>query len=176
MTDWNLGLLLVPASVVAGLMATRAGRKRETPPLPKTFDGRDIDLMEEQQREQLRSQHKLRPLRNEEEGVGITKLPNGVYGFTYAPATETPLFVRKSYHSFEVHKTSNGAAHMLAFVAPADAQRIRAEEDEIDVTVYPDPYETATELVVIPFDRVLSSLYKPIRYDGNAVPLKLAGV
>jgi hypothetical protein len=132
--------------------------------------------MDEQQREQLRAEHKLRPVKSEEEGTAITKLPNGVYGFTYAPATETPLFARKSYHSFEVHKTSDGIAHMLAFVTPADAARIGAHEDDIDVTIYPDPYEAATEMVIIPFDRVLTSLYKPIRHDGNAVPIKLAAL
>ena len=132
--------------------------------------------MDQQQREQLRSQHNLRELRKEEEGTGISKLPNGVYGFTYAPATETPLFARKSYHSFEVHKTTEGGTHIIAFVTAADADRIRAAEDDIDVTIFPDPYEEATTMVTIPFHRVLSSLYKPIRYDGNAVPLKLAGV
>jgi hypothetical protein len=137
---------------------------------------KDIDLMDEQRREQLRAESKLRPLTNEEEGTGITKLPGGIYGFTYAPATETPLFSRKSFHSFEVHKPAEGAAYIVAFVSDADAGRIRAHEDEIDVTVYPDPYEEATTMVSIPFDRVLSSLYKPIRYDGNAVPLKLAAM
>jgi hypothetical protein len=133
--------------------------------------------MDQQQREQLRNEHNLRPLENNEEGTGITKLPAGVYGFTYAPATETPLFARKSYHSFEVHKMKDGKAHIVAFVTPQEAERIRGgHEVQVDVTVYPDPYEEATSMVIIPFDRVLSSLYKPIRYDGNAVPLKLAGL
>ena len=157
-------------------MATRAVNKREQPLAPKTFDGSDIDLMDEQRREQLRSEQKLRPLRNDEEGAAVAALPSGVYGFTYAPATETPLFARKSYHSFEVHKTGDGTAQMIAFVTSTDAARIQAHEDEIDVTIYPDPYENATEMVIIPFDRVLSSLYKPIRYDGNAVPVKLAAL
>jgi hypothetical protein len=132
--------------------------------------------MDQQQREQLRGEHNLRPLENSEEGTGISKLPAGVYGFTYAPATETPLFARKSYHSFEVHKMKDGKAHIVAFVSPEDAERIKSHEEDVDVTVYPDPYEKATAMVIIPFDRVLSSLYKPIRYDGNAVPLKLAAL
>jgi hypothetical protein len=171
----NLGLLLVPASY-SRLMATRAVTNWNSRPRKKTFDGRDIDPMDQQQREQLRSEYKLRPLRNEEEGTGLNKLPNGVYGFTYAPATETPLFVRKSYHSFEVHKTSDGGAYIVAFVNAADAERIREREEDIDVTVYPDPYEDATTMVTISFDRVLTSLYKPVRYEGNAVHLKQAAV
>jgi hypothetical protein len=132
--------------------------------------------MDQQLREQLRTNHNLRPLQKEEEGTGVTKLPNGVFGFTYAPATETPLFARKSYHSFEVHKTADGVAYIVAFVTPTDAERLAAHQDDIDVTVYPDPYENATTMVLVPFDRVLSNLYKPVRYDGNAVPLKLAAM
>ncbi|HYP05395.1 MAG TPA: hypothetical protein VER03_04100 [Bryobacteraceae bacterium] len=132
--------------------------------------------MEQEQREALRSERKLRVVKNEEEGTSVQNLPKGVYGFTYAPATETPLFARKSYHSFEVHKLTDGSVHMLVFVSAADAERLRTHDDDLDVTVYPDPYQEATTMVTLPFERVLSSLYKPIRYDGNAVPLKVAAI
>ena len=132
--------------------------------------------MEQQQREQLRSERNLRPVRKDEEGFGVDKLPAGVYGFTYAPATETPLFERHSYHSFEVHKVSDGSAYIVAFVTAEDEERIRARNNEIEVTIYPDPFESATIMVCIPFERVLSNLYKPVRRDGNAVPLTLAAV
>jgi hypothetical protein len=130
--------------------------------------------MDEQQREQLRSEYKLRALNRDEEGQGIGKLPNGVYGFSYAPATETPLFARKSYHSFEVQKMSDGSAYIVAFVTPGDAERLRGRNEEIDLTIYPDPYEEANTMVSVPFERMLTSLYQPVRADGNAIPLKLA--
>lgn len=132
--------------------------------------------MEQQEREQLRSTHQLRPLRRDEEGLSVHNLPANVYGFTYAPATETPLFARQSYHSFEVHKTADGSAYVVAFVTPSEAERIDGRHDEVEVTIYPDPYEEATAMVTIPFERVITSLYKPVRRDGNAVPLKLAAV
>ena len=83
--------------------------------------------MEQEQREQLRNEYKLRPLNGSEEGQGIATLPNNVYGFSYAPTTETPLFARKSYHSFEVQKLSDGIAYVVAFVTPTDAERLGNE-------------------------------------------------
>ena len=133
-----------------------------------------MDQMEQQQREQLRAQYQLRSVAREEEGTPVRSLPAGVYGFSYAPATETPLFARKSYHSFEVHKRADGSAHMLAFVSKGEAERLAAHGDDIEVTVYPDPYEQSDTLVSIPFERILTSLYKPVRRDGNAVPLTIA--
>jgi hypothetical protein len=144
------------------------------PPEPKTQEGRDKNPMDEKQPEQLRLDRNLRPLRSEEEGTGIHNLPGGVYGFSYAPATETPVFVRNSYHSFEVHKFIDGTSHMLAYVTPDQAEKILTGREDLDVTVYPEPFESSTTLVTIPFSRVLSNLYKPARADGNAIPLKLA--
>jgi hypothetical protein len=97
-----------------------------------------------------------------------------VYGFSYAPATETPLFARKSYHSYEVHKLADGSAYMLAFVTKSEAERLTAHGQDIKVTVYPDPYGESDTLVSIPFERILTSLYKPVRREGNAVPLTIA--
>jgi hypothetical protein len=105
----------------------------------------------------------------------VHALPAGVFGFSYAPATETPLFARKSYHSFEVHKRGDGSVHMLAFVTQSEADRLSAHGDDLHVTVYPDSYEQSDTLVSIPFERILTSLYKPVRRDGNAVPLTIAG-
>lgn len=160
---------------MAGLVFTRV-RKESDSPSPAPSDEKTNKAMEQQQREQLRSEYKLRPLNGKEEGLGIANLPNGVYGFSYAPATETPLFAKKSYRSFEVQKLSDGSAYVVGFVSAADAERLRARNEEVEVTVYPDPYEEASTIVSIPFDRVLTNLYKPIRTDGNALPLKLAAV
>ena len=67
-------------------------------------------------REELRRAHQVRPLAGDEEGRPLSKLPAGVYGFTYAPLGEVPLFERHAWHSFEVHKTADGEAHLLVFV------------------------------------------------------------
>jgi hypothetical protein len=130
-------------------------------------------IQHEQLREQLRAEYGLRSLSREEEGARLQSLPAGVFGFTYSPATETPLFAGRTYHSFEIHKLSGGGTFLIAFAAPAEAERIRSGEAQIEATVFPDPYEQATELVRISYARIVNNLYKPIRYDGNALPLRI---
>lgn len=123
-------------------------------------------------RDRLRAEHRVRCISSEDEGNAFSKLPNGVYGFTYAPATETPLFARHSWHSFEVHKLPDGSGRLLVYCTPEEAARI-ASGEALEITVYPDPWESATQLVAVPLERMMNSLYKPIRYDGNAIPLRL---
>ena len=59
-------------------------------------------LSADQARERNRAAHKVRLITSREEGRGFAKLPTGVYGFTYAPAPETPLFVKHSFGAYEV--------------------------------------------------------------------------
>jgi hypothetical protein len=63
---------------------------------------------------------------------------------------------------------------LIGFATAQEAELIQAGKENIDATIFPDPFEKATVLVRIAFDRILSSLYKPIRYDGNALPLRIA--
>jgi hypothetical protein len=124
-------------------------------------------------REQLRSEHQVRLISPDEEGYGFHRTPNGVYGFTYAPATETPIFNRHSYHSFEVHKCPDGSGFLLVHCTPEDALRLR-KGGVVEVRAYPDRWQEATQLVAVPMDAIVSSLYKPVREDGNAIPLRVS--
>jgi hypothetical protein len=125
-------------------------------------------------RERLRAEHDVSLVPVAHEGSSFHKLPNGVYGFTYAPATETPLFQRHSYHSYEVHKTSSGGGYIICFVTSSDAELLRTSVERLNVTVYPDVYDDATVLVSIALDRVLNNNSKALRRDGNPVSLELA--
>jgi hypothetical protein len=124
-------------------------------------------------REQLRSEHQVRLISPDEEGCGFDRSPNGVYGFTYAPATETPIFHRQSYHSSEVHKRTDGSGFLLVHRTPEDAARL-TRGGVVEVRAYPDPWEKATELVAAPMHGIISSLYKPVREEGNAIPLRIS--
>lgn len=129
----------------------------------------------ERTREQFRTEHNVRLIRPEEEGDGFNRLPPGVYGFTYAPATETPVFERRSYHSFEVHKLADGAGRLIGCCSSEDAEKLRdARASSFEMILFPESWEQATTLVSIPLDWVAASLYKPVRRDGNGVPLHLS--
>jgi hypothetical protein len=132
-----------------------------------------IPVLADLTREGLRAEHQVRPLRPDEEGSAFSKLPGGVYGFTYAPATETPLFAAQAYHSFEVHKLPDGSGRLLVHCTREQKARLQSGGPAEEMLVYPDPWQDATELVAIALDRLMNSLYKPIRRDGNAVPLRV---
>ena len=130
-------------------------------------------VSQDQARERYRVEHKVRLVSEADEGAAFAHLPNGVYGFTYAPATETPIFQRKSYHSFEVHKLPDGSGQLISYCTAEDAAKLDGK-GEFDITIYPDPWENATVPVSIPFDWVYTNLYKPVRRDGNAIPLHVS--
>jgi hypothetical protein len=128
---------------------------------------------QDQARELLRREHNVRIVRGEEEGLAFHKLPGGVYGFTYAPATETPLFGHKSYHSFEVHKLPDGSGRLIGYCAPEDTARIQSIGQQVDLTLYPDPWESATNLMSIDLGWLVSDNYRPVRKEGNGLLLRL---
>lgn len=58
------------------------------------------------ERESLRQSLGLRIVTVQEEGSSIRRIPNGIYGFTGAPATdEIPLFIKPIFECFEIPQT-----------------------------------------------------------------------
>jgi len=124
--------------------------------------------------EALRASHQVRHLRPEEEGSAVGALPVGVYGFAYAPGHDAvPLFAKKSYHSFEVHKSVDGTAYLLGFVTPQEAADLEAGKEGAAIRLYPDPWESSQSLVTVPLSRILSPKRMP-REDGNPFPFTVA--
>ena len=123
--------------------------------------------------EELRATRGLRALETAEEGTAAEKQPNGVYGFTYSPAEAVPLFTKKTWHSFEVHKLADGTLHLVGFATAKEAEIVRTGA-QAEITLFPDPWETATEVVSVPLSRAIPSKKGPSREGGNG--LKLAFV
>ncbi len=124
--------------------------------------------------QELRARHQVRPLNSEEEGSAIASLPNGVYGFTYAPGQpEVPLFSKHNYHSFEVHKAADGTEYLVGFVTPPEASEIAAAKEGTAMRLFPAPWEDAKSLVSVPASRMVASKRMP-RDDGNPLPFTLA--
>jgi hypothetical protein len=123
--------------------------------------------------EQLRATRGLRALETGEEGTAAEKQPNGVYGFTYSPAEAVPLFTKKTWHSFEVHKLADGTLHLVGFATAKEAEIVRTGAPA-EITLFPDPWETATEVISVPLSRAIPSKKGPSREGGNG--LKLAFV
>ena len=109
----------------------------------------------------------LRSLSATEEGTSIDRLPAGVIGYTYAPLTESPVFSKRDYHCFEMQKLADGSVRFIAWVTPAEAERIRAARDQFDLYVYPDPWKDATVEIALPVERCTRRNRNPIREEGN---------
>jgi hypothetical protein len=122
--------------------------------------------------EQLRATRGLRALDGAEEGFAAERQPNGVYGFTYSPAEAVPLFTKKTWHSFEVHKLADGTLHLVGFVTAKEAEIVRRAAPA-EITLFPDPWEDAKELVSVPLTRALPSKKGPSREGGNGLKLAI---
>jgi hypothetical protein len=128
-----------------------------------------------QELEALRAEHGVRLVTEEEEGFGIAKVPPGVYGFSYAPSTEEiPLFCKKTFQSFEVHKLADGSEHLIGFVTPKEAIDLEMGNKAAEIRLYPEPVAEAVRLVSVNLAIVIPNKKGPARSDGNFLSLRLA--
>lgn len=128
----------------------------------------------EEQRKPLREKHQVRLLHDPEDGTGLPRLPNGVYGYTYAPAVgEAPLFHQYKYQSFEVHKLEDGTIVLIGFVTPENAARIAASEP-VKLRLLPDPTDQAPSIVALPLWRIQRFKEYSAR-DGQGLEVELSG-
>lgn len=118
--------------------------------------------------ERLRTRHQVRLVCAEEEGLEMQFLPSGVYGFTHAPAqNQIPLFARKGYRSFEMHKAAGGKEYILGFVTSQEAAALEAGAGEAAIQLFPDPRGESQCLVAVPLSRISPLRRRLPRDDGN---------
>jgi hypothetical protein len=122
--------------------------------------------------ERLRELNEVRLIDARGLGLGIAGQPNGVYGFTYAPQQESPLFRQKSFRSFEMHKLADGSVHIIGFVTDEEASRLSTSGEYFDLDLYPDAWESSAKPVSIPSSRILE-MKGPSRTSGNALTLRI---
>ena len=79
-------------------------------------------------REDLRRDHRVRLVTTEEEGCALDRLPAGTYGWTYAPASESPLFSKQGFQSFEMHRAQDGTGYLVGYVTDSDAIALSSKE------------------------------------------------
>jgi hypothetical protein len=105
-------------------------------------------------RTRLRDAHHVRLVRSDEEGCAAAQLPRGVYGFTGSAGLAAPLFAARRYRNFEVHHRHDGQIAIVGFVTAADLAKLAGAGEAIEVTIYPDATEEATEIVAITYSRI----------------------
>lgn len=127
----------------------------------------------EQQFASLRQRKSLTLVAEEKEGSPLATLPDNIYGFTFSPVNEsTPLFTKRQFQSFEVHKLTGGTVHLLGFLTVKEAAAFFDGKESIECHLYPEPRGESTRLVEVPLDRV-AKVRAVSRSDGNYMPMTL---
>ncbi len=122
-----------------------------------------------QARQALRSQNGVQLVQGEAEGDILKYARGGIYGFTYAPQTlDCGLFAKNPYLSFEMHKKADNSVFLLVVVTPEMKQKIEGASGPVEIAIYPDAYQTASELMALPYGK-LQHLKAPNRDEGNKV-------
>lgn len=125
------------------------------------------------ERQALRDANQLRIVTAQEEGTAIRHLPNGVYGFTGAPATnEIPLFIKPIFECFEIHKRADGEVVFIGYVTEEEKQLIEQGLEPVVADLYPEPHDDALKLVAIPGTRV-DRRRPPTRDNGNSMKVDI---
>ena len=118
--------------------------------------------------EQLRSERGLRAISKEEEGSDIYRLPNGVFGFSYAPGLkEVPIYSKQHYHGFEIHRLSNGEVHVVGFVTADETTQLTAAKQAVQAAIFPERWSSSTEVVSVAATRLQPAKKAVAREDGN---------
>jgi hypothetical protein len=123
--------------------------------------------------EALRALHGVSLIRDEKDGWPLDRLPNGSYGFSYAPADECPLFCYSRFQIFEVHKAADGTEYIIGYVDEATERQLKLKLALTEFKLYPAPYEGAT----IPFALNRARIVKKralSRIDGNFLPVTVS--
>ena len=172
--DFLCGAVLLPA---IGLLASVLSRtKSAEDQAPDTSDsssetGGPLPALQSEI-EVLRALHQVRLIDPEQEGTSASRLPAGVYGFTYSPVNAAPLFREKKAQTFEVHKLPDDRVHLVGFITKEAAEASTSTE-QMDLQVYPEAWEDAFTAVSIPESRIRRS-QGPSRSDGNPIVLDLS--
>jgi len=128
--------------------------------------------------EGLRTAHQVRLVTSQEEGNSVSRLPGGVYGYTYAPGLPgAPLFAARRYRSYEIHKLPSGDVFVIGFAKPDVARTLSTATEEMTLQIHPQPEGEYTTLVTIPYSRIRQHRqYAVPNSDGFTVTVRPAAI
>lgn len=173
--DFFWGDVLLPAIGVMGFIFSRSKAAQATGPTQGPTDTTKHDPAPDvhPEIETLRARHRVAEIAAKDEGAGVDHLPDGVFGFSYAPQQESPLFRKKMFQSFEVHRVAGGEVFFIGFASERDAASLRGAGAQSEISIHPEPWRDAVKVVAVPRSRVTRAK-GPLRDSGNAIKLELS--
>jgi len=112
----------------------------------------------------------VRSLRKLESDLELSRLPEGVYGFT-VPWQVGPdanhLGLQQSPHGTvvaEIHKSTNGESYVVGYISESDLVRLQdpSRRTATEITMFFSPYREFSLPVAIPFSRIEKSNHRSI--------------
>lgn len=141
------------------LIASMSGAQRiinNDEEINKAMNQHDRNLADDPERDALRAKHQVRLTTLEEEGYDLPRLPDGIYGFTTTLGRrDAPLFRRPITQSYEVHKLLDGTVMLVGYVSAEDAHKLATSKEVVNIRLFPDRQDNASELVNLPEHRVV---------------------
>ena len=124
--------------------------------------------------EELRRKNGVRELQALENDLNLSRLPNGVYGYTVpwiidsdptgvvgATGVSRIALLRRSGGTavMEVHKSSQGMVYIIGFVSQDQLVRLQdpSRKSPLDITLFFSPYQSFDEVVALPVEQIVSS-------------------
>jgi hypothetical protein len=172
--DFFWGDVLLPAIGVMGFIFSRSKAAQATGPTqkPSEITKPEPSPVAHPEIETLRAKHRVAEIAARDEGASVDHLPDGVFGFSYAPQQESPLFRKKMFQSFEVHRVAGGGVFFIGFASEKDAASLRDAGARSEISLHPEPWRDAVKVVAVPRSRVTRAK-GPLRDYGNAIKLEL---
>jgi hypothetical protein len=134
----------------------------------------DQHLAHSPERDSLRQSLGLRVVTVQEEGSSIRRLPNGIYGFTGAPATdEIPLFIKPIFECFEIHKNHDGVINWIGYVTELELRAFLDGSEPMMLDLYPEQHGDSKHLISVPATRV-DRRRPPTRENGNSMRIEVS--
>ena len=129
----------------------------------------------ERDRDSLRKKNGVSLVSEAQDGTGLHRLPQGVYGFTYAPCmSDSPLFRKGASRTFEVHKHS-GNEFLIGYLTEEGARQLQSATAAVELMVHPGSEGEAKTLVEVPLSRVLEHKAQTYRELG-ALQIRVAPI
>lgn len=115
---------------------------------------------EEQQRQYLRSRQHLRTLEPTEEGLTLSVVACGVFGFAQTGLLQQPsylvIYQKDNGTRFEIHKKRDGSGHLVGFISSETASSLERGDRPISfpVTIFASMVKEELKIVSIPLDMI----------------------
>ncbi len=173
--DLLWGDVLLPAIGVLGFIFSRSKAAQATGPTNESdvTSKPDPAASVHPEMEALRAKHRVGTIAEKDEGASVDHLPDGIFGFSCAPHQESPLFRKRVFQSFEVHKLAGGEVFFIGFASENDAAALSEKSEPAEISLYPEPWSDAAKVIAVPRSRVTRAK-GPFRESGNAIRLDLS--